>query len=250
MTQMAYRTGNPALGNSMFEGIARPQVETDRMTLQGTVNKSFLLLAVLVLAAAWPWSRYFAGDVGMIRPLMMVGLLGGFGVALVIIFKKHLAPVLSIPYAILEGVAIGGISAVFEAQYPGIVIQAAGLTFAILAALLFAYTSRLIRATENFKLGVVAATGGIALFYVASIVLGFFGVTMPFLHDSGPVGILVSLAIVVIASLNLVLDFDFIETGVQRGAPRYFEWYGAFGLLVTLIWLYLEVLRLLGKSRR
>jgi uncharacterized YccA/Bax inhibitor family protein len=153
-------------------------------------------------------------------------------------------------YAALEGLALGGISALFEARYPGISVQAVMLTFGVFAALLFAYTSRLIRPSENFKLGVVAATGGIALVYLVSIGLSFFGITIPFLHDSGPIGILVSVVIVVIAALNLVLDFDFIETGVARGAPRYMEWYAAFGLLVTLVWLYLEMLRLLSKLRR
>ena len=147
---------------------------------------------------------------------------------------------------------MGGISAIFEQQFPGIVIQAVGLTFGTLFALLFAYKSGLIKATENFKLGVVAATGAVALIYIVTMVLGFFGTTIPLIHESGTVGILFSLAVVVIAALNLVLDFDFIETGAERGAPKYMEWYGAFGLLVTLIWLYLEMLRLLAKlnSRR
>ncbi|HEX9723391.1 MAG TPA: Bax inhibitor-1/YccA family protein, partial [Vicinamibacteria bacterium] len=155
-------------------------------------------------------------------------------------------------YALLEGLFLGAISSMFEQMYPGIVIQAVGLTFGTLFALLFAYKSGLIKATENFKLGVVAATGAVALIYMASIVLSFFGTSIPYIHESGTIGILFSLAVVVIAALNLVLDFDFIETGAERGAPKYMEWYGAFGLLVTLIWLYLEMLRLLSKlnSRR
>ena len=148
---------------------------------------------------------------------------------------------------ITREIACGGISVVFEASYPGIVSQAIFLTFGTLGALLMAYRSGLIRATENFKLGVVAATGGIALVYLASMVLGFFGMSVPLIHSSGMFGILFSVFVVVIAALNLVLDFDFIEQGVERGAPKYMEWYGAFGLMVTLVWLYLEILRLLVK---
>jgi len=152
-------------------------------------------------------------------------------------------------YALLEGLCLGALSGFFETQFPGIVLQAVGLTFGTLLALLVAYKSGVIKATENFKLGVVAATGGIALVYIATLVLGFFGVAIPFIHGSGPLGILFSLFVVVIAALNLVLDFDFIESGAAQGAPRFMEWYAAFGLMVTLIWLYLEILRLLAKLR-
>jgi uncharacterized YccA/Bax inhibitor family protein len=150
---------------------------------------------------------------------------------------------------VAEGLFLGGISSIFEAQFPGIVIQAVGLTLGTLVGLLFAYKSGLIKVTENFKLGVAAATGGIFLIYMASFVLGFFGVGIPFIHESGLIGIGFSLVVVVIAALNLVLDFDFIERGAEAGAPKYMEWYGAFGLMVTLIWLYLEMLRLLAKLR-
>ncbi len=180
---------------------------------------------------------------------MVVGAIGGFVVALVTIFKQTWAPVTAPLYALLEGLVIGGVSTIFEAQFPGIVIQAAGLTLGTCLALLLAYKSRLIRATENFKMGVVAATGGIALFYLITLVLGFFGIRIPLLYSNGWMGIGFSLFVVVIAALNLVLDFDFIEQGAARGAPKYMEWYGAFGLMVTLIWLYLEMLRLLAKLR-
>ena len=150
-------------------------------------------------------------------------------------------------YAALEGLALGGISLAFEARYPGIVMNAVGLTFGTLAALLLAYRSGLVRATENFKLGIFAATGGIALLYLVSMVMGFFGKSIPFIHGSGLIGIGFSVFVVIIASLNLVLDFDFIETASRRGAPKYMEWYGAYGLMVTLVWLYLEILRLLSK---
>ena len=152
-------------------------------------------------------------------------------------------------FALLEGLVIGGVSALFEAQFPGIVIQAVGLTFGTCLALLLAYKSRLIRATENFKMGVVAATGGIALFYIITMVVGFFGIRMPLMYGNSWASIGFSIFIVIIAALNLVLDFDFIEQGAAQGAPKYMEWYGAFGLMVTLIWLYLEMLRLLAKLR-
>jgi uncharacterized YccA/Bax inhibitor family protein len=222
------------------------------MTLQGTINRSFLLLAVLLLAALWSWARFFSsgGNPSAIALPMMAGLIGGLVLALVIAFKQTLAPYLAIPYAAAEGLALGGISAVFERRYPGIAIQAVGLTFAVMAALLFAYTSRLIKVTEHFRLIVVGATGAIALLYLVTFVLGFFHINVPFLNDSSPIGLLVSLAIIVVAALNLVLDFDFIQTGIEGGAPRYMEWYCAFALLVTLVWLYLEILRFLGRVRQ
>ena len=152
-------------------------------------------------------------------------------------------------YAILEGLFLGGISAVFESRFPGIVIQAVALTFGVLFCLLAAYTTRLIKVTQNFRLGVVAATGGIVIIYAISFIGGLFGLNVPYIHESGIIGIGFSLFVVVIAALNLVLDFDFIESGVEQGAPKYMEWYAAFGLLVTLVWLYLEILRLLAKLR-
>ena len=179
----------------------------------------------------------------------MIGAIGGFAVALVTVFKKTWSAITAPVYALLEGLFLGGISAVFEARFPGIVIQAVGLTFGTLLCLLFAYKSGLIKATENFKLGIVAATGGIGMIYLVSIFFGFFGIQIPFIHESGIIGIGFSLFVVVIAALNLVLDFDFIESGSEMGAPRYMEWYAAFGLMVTLIWLYIEILRLLSKLR-
>jgi uncharacterized YccA/Bax inhibitor family protein len=168
---------------------------------------------------------------------------------MVTIFKKEWSPVLAPAYALVEGLFLGALSAFFEARFPGIVIQAVMLTFGTLFALLFAYRSGLIKATENFKLGVAAATGGIFLIYVASFLLGLFGIKVPYIHESGIIGIGFSLFVVVIAALNLVLDFDFIESGVEAGAPKYMEWFGAFGLMVTLVWLYVEFLRLLAKLR-
>lgn len=249
------RTANPALNDSVFtQSRQLVGVGDERMTIGGTVNRCFILLALLVASAAWCWDLATpaplaeAPSVG--APLLiMIGAIGGFIVALITIFKKTWAPVTAPIYALLEGLVLGGISAAMEARYPGIVIQAVLGTFGTLGALLFAYRSGLIKATENFKLGVVAATGGIFFVYLISFVLGFFGVQVPMIHDSGPIGILFSVAVVIIAALNLVLDFDFIENGERSGAPKFMEWYAAFGLMVTLIWLYLEILRLLSKVR-
>jgi len=182
-------------------------------------------------------------------PWVFGGSIGGLIVALITVFKKQWASISAPVYALLEGLALGGISSIFEAQFPGIVMQAVGLTFGTLFCLLLAYKSGMIKATENFKMGVVAATGGIFLVYMVSWVLGMFSVRIPFIHESGLMGIGFSLFVVVIASLNLVLDFDFIESGAAQGAPKYMEWYAAFGLMVTLVWLYLEILRLLAKLK-
>ena len=244
------RTANPALNKKTFVGLS-PVTDTDRvMTIQGTVNKTGLMLLILMFSASWTWDMFFeTGTPTAVLPWVIGGAIGGLIVALVTVFKKQWAGVTSPVYALLEGIFLGGISAIFEAQYPGIVIQAVALTFGTLFSLLLAYKSRLIKVTENFKLGVAAATGSLFLIYLANMLLGFFGINMPFIHESGIIGIGFSLVVVVIAALNLVLDFDFIENGAASGAPKYMEWYAAFGLMVTLIWLYLEMLRLLSKLR-
>jgi uncharacterized YccA/Bax inhibitor family protein len=244
------KSGNPGLNDRTFAGLPRPALATERMTLQGTINKSFLLLVVLLAAALWPWSQYLAtGDAATVTVPVMVGAIGGLILALVISFKMTLAPYLALPYAALEGLAIGGISALVERKYPGIAIQAVGLTFGVLASLLVAYSMRLIRATARMRAIVIGATGAIFLLYLVTMVLGLFHVATPFMNDSSPLSIGISLVIVGVAALNLVLDFDMIESGVAQGAPRYMEWYAGFGLLVTLVWLYMEMLRLLGKLR-
>jgi len=245
------RSGNPVLGaNTFLDAGTGRLVNSDAgtMTVNGTVNRSALLLLLLVCGAAFTWSK-FTGPESMpaVLPWLAMGGIGGFIVALITVFKKTWAPVTAPAYAVLQGLFLGGISASMEARFPGIVLQAVGLTFGTLAALLVAYRSGLIRATENFKLGVVAATGGICLLYLANIVMGFFGHSIGFIHESGWMGIAFSAVVVVVAALNLVLDFDFIEEGAAQGAPKYMEWYAAFGLMVTLIWLYLEMLRLLSK---
>ena len=242
------RTGNPTLSEKSF------RVEyagTDAMTISGTVNKTAILLLLLTITFMWSWKRVMAfGDMAAIFPWLIGSLILSIVFLLVTIFKKTASPISAPGYALAEGVLLGAISAVFELQYPGIVFQVVVLTFGTLFALLAAYKSGIIKATENFKLGVVAATEGIALVYLASIVMSFFGGGFGFIHDSGPIGIGFSVFVVIIAALNLVLDFDFIEAGAERGAPKYMEWYGAFGLLVTLIWLYIEILRLLSKLQR
>jgi uncharacterized YccA/Bax inhibitor family protein len=245
------RSGNPGLNDKTFAGLPRPALASERMTLQGTINKSFLLLIVLLAGALWPWSQYMAsGNPGVVLVPVMVGAIGGLVLALAISFRPTLAPFLALPYAALEGLVLGGMSAVLERRYPGIAIQAVGLTFGVMAALLLAYSTRLIQVTQRFRAIVIGATGAIMLLYLVSIVLGLFHVGTPFMTDSSPLSIGLSLVIVGVAALNLVLDFNLIESGVSQGAPRFMEWYAAFGLLVTLVWLYMEILRLLAKVRQ
>jgi uncharacterized YccA/Bax inhibitor family protein len=246
------KTTNPVLSTRVLEQFGRGgQAYTgEAMTVEGTINKSALLLLLVVVPATWVWSQVMHGGLEAAMPWMWGGLLGGFVTALVTIFKKEWAPLTAPLYAALEGLAIGGLSAVFEMQYRGIVLPAVALTFGTLACMLAVYRSGLIRVTDRFRLGVVAATGGIALVYLATLVLSLFHVSVPFIYAGGTFGIIVSLVIVTVAALNLVLDFDFIDQAVGVGAPKYVEWYAAFGLMVTLIWLYLEMLRLLGKMRR
>jgi len=243
------RSGNPVLSNSTFtdvtqRGYSRP------MTLGGVINRSILLLLLVAGTAAGVWT-YSNSHPSAIYPMVMVGTLGGFVVAMVTTFKRDWAPFTAPVYAVLEGVFIGGISLVMERQFPGLVLQAVLLTFGVMLALLAAYQSRIIRPSQTFKAVIVGATFGIVIVYLISMVLQlFFHTGIPPIHDSGPVGIIFSLVVVGIAALNLVLDFDFIENGVASGAPKWMEWYAAFALTVTLVWLYIEVLRLLAKMRR
>jgi uncharacterized YccA/Bax inhibitor family protein len=239
------RTSNPSLNSKTFE---RAAPGAGVMTIEGTVNRVGILLVLMLIPAAYMWNKVLgAWDPGAAMGTAMMGAIGAFIFAIITIFKKTWAPVTAPIYAVLEGLFLGAISGVFHQQYPGIAMQAIALTMGTLFTLLLAYRSGIIRATENFKLGVVAATGGIAMLYLVNIVMGFFGAGIPFIHESGTFGILFSLFVVVIAALNLVLDFDFIENGAAAGAPKYMEWYAAFGLMVTLVWLYLEILRLLAK---
>jgi len=241
------RTSNPTISDEVFS--KQPALSGEPvMTLQGTVNKTFILTTLLAVAAGFGWKVAESGS-PLTMPVMVGGGILAFILVVISCFKPAWSPALAPSYAILKGAAVGIISFRYAALYNGIVMQAALLTLGILFALLFAYQSRLIRPSENFKLGIVAATGGICLFYLVSLVLGFFGVAVPMLHGNGIWAIAFSAFVVVIAALNLVLDFDFIENGVEMGAAKYMEWQAALGLLVTLVWLYIEILRLLAKLR-
>jgi uncharacterized YccA/Bax inhibitor family protein len=242
------RSNNPVLKERAFTGQA---IAGEAMTIQGTVNKTGLLLLFVVVAAAWTWGLGHSETPEAALPWMIGGALGGFVVALITIFKKTWSPITAPIYAALEGLVLGGISALLDKSYPGIAIQAVSLTFAVMFVMLLAYKFQIIRATRGFKLGVIAATGGIMLVYLANMVMRLFSHTsMSFLNSATPLGIGISLFIVIIAALNLIIDFDMIESAAAMGAPKYMEWYGAFGLMVTLIWLYMEILRLLSKVRR
>ena len=256
------RTANPALNDNTFGRAMEADYSGKSMTLEGTVNKTGILLMLIIVGAAFTWKMYMAQS-PTVMIWMIGGGIGGFIVALITAFNPKGAMYTAPIYALLEGLFLGGFSAFAQTMVneqfaqtggtpPPIVIQAVCLTFGILLSLLFIYRLGIIKATENFKLGVAAATGGIFMIYMLSIVMGLFGINIPFIHEGGMLGIGFSLFVIVIASLNLVLDFDFIENGAESGAPKYMEWYGAFGLVVTLVWLYIEILRLLMKlnSRR
>jgi uncharacterized YccA/Bax inhibitor family protein len=243
-----FKSSNPAINEKVFDtAIVMPGEEL--MSVQGTFRKFGLMLIMLFGAASFTWSLFYKGV--NVMPIAMGSAIAGFIVALVIIFKRSWAPYLALGYALLQGLFLGAISAVFEAafadKYPGIVMQAVLLTFGVALTLFALYNFRIIKATNTFKKVVIAATMGVALFYLVAIVMNLFGVQMPYLHSNGTIGIGISLVVVVIAALNLILDFDMIEQGAAHGAPKYFEWYGAFGLMVTIVWLYLEILRLLSK---
>jgi uncharacterized YccA/Bax inhibitor family protein len=243
-----FKTSNPALNEKTFEG--RVAVAGEAMTLQGTVNKTGVLLLCVVITSAWTWGIAHSQAPEAALPWMMGGVVGGLVFALATIFKKEWSPITAPVYALCEGLVLGGISALLERSYPGIAIQAMGLTFGVTAVMLMLYRTGVLRATPKFTVGVVAATGGIFVVYMVDLVLGMFGRHVPLLNSSGPLGIGVSAVIVIIAALNLILDFDFVETGVHARAPKYMEWYGAFGIMVTLVWMYMEILRLLGKMRQ
>ena len=246
----AMSTANPALRSGTFDswGISRQ----DSMTIDGTVTKTAICLVLLLVGAMPPWSAVLSGDPRSMGAWLGFGLVAGIValvLGIVLAFKRQWSPVIVPVYALLEGLAIGGLSGFFEVQYPGIAIEAAGLTFGTLACLLLLYQTRLIQVTDQFRMIVFAATGGIMLMYLVTFILGLVGAPMGFMHGNGLISIIISLVIVGVAALNLVLDFDTIERGAAEGAPKYMEWYGAFALLVTLVWLYIEMLRLLSKLR-
>jgi uncharacterized YccA/Bax inhibitor family protein len=266
MATATLETGNPAFRADSFRQARGEGLSTGAMTIQGAAVKTLILVGILLAAAAFTWSQClhavtgeFSGQTvtrfepnSSVYAFLMIGLIGGFIVSLITIFSPRSSPVTAPLYAGLEGLALGGISAMFEYRYPGIVLNAVGLTVGTLVVMLFAYASGVLRATPKFTIGVIAATGAVCLVYFVDLILGFFGIHVPFVNDNGPIGIAISGVIVVIAALNLILDFGQVERGAAYGAPKYMEWYCGFGLLVTLVWLYLEILRLLAKlqSRR
>ena len=249
------KTSNPAFSGRTFEnlpggGYGGMIDATARMSLSGTVNKTGVLLVCAVATAAWVWHIFLQSrDLTDVAPYLTVGAIGGFIVAMVTVFKKDWAAATAPLYAALEGMVLGGLSALFDFRYPGVALEAVGLTFGTLFVLLGLYSTGMIKVTQKFRLGVVAATGGIMVFYLLEMVLSFFHIQFLALNSGTGLGIIFSFLVCGIAALNLVLDFDFIEQGVNFGAPKYMEWYAAFGIMVTLVWLYLEILRLLTKMR-
>ena len=247
-----FKSGNPTLTEKIFDRNSNIDASLQgTMTVRGTMNKFGFLLLMVMGAAAYSWNLYANHNQSLMTGLMITGVVGGMICAFAIIFKPNWAQYISPLYAILEGFFLGGISAImndaFQKTYPGLVMQAVGLTFGVAIAMFLLYNFRIIRATEKFKSILISATMGIAVFYMISMVLRLFHVNMPFLYDSSPLGIGISLFIVAIAALNLIMDFDMIEKGAEQGAPQYMEWYGAFGLMVTIVWLYIEILRLLSR---
>lgn len=251
------RTANPALNERMFYEEARSFDRSDVMSINGTVAKTGFLTAMLIAAAGVAWMAIFPMGVGQGLPVrgeyamgfLFGGLIGGLIAGIVMMFSPKTAPIAAPAYAIFEGMFLGALSGLISGRFQGIVLQASMLTVGVLAVMLLAYGSGLVRATEKFRMGVIAATGAVFLVYLATWILGMFGVGVPYIHSAGPIGIGFSVVVIVIAALNLVLDFDMIETGARSGAPKYMEWYAGYGLLVTLVWLYIEIIRLLIKLR-
>ncbi|QDU80339.1 Bax inhibitor 1 like protein [Polystyrenella longa] len=251
------RSSNPVFTSDQFsDTFSRGIASTDTMTVKGTAIKTSFLVLIVVAAGAVPWTLIdpmegLNANMGIAMPWMIGGIVASLVMGLVIFFSPRQAPWAAPVYAIAEGFFVGAVSAWVQAQYlavaPGIVFQAVCLTFGTLFAMMTAYNMGLIRATEKFKTGMYAAVGAVALVYLTTFVLHLFGSTVPYIHRSGPIGIGFSVIVVIIAALCLVLDFDFIEKGAEHGAPKYMEWYGAYGLLVTLVWLYIEILKLLMK---
>jgi uncharacterized YccA/Bax inhibitor family protein len=249
---MLTRTSNPAFKSNVYERTFTDAADNSVMTVKGTANKSFLMLLLVILGATYTWGIFFQNpNPEVIPPSLMtyilIGGIGGFITSLAIIFRPVWSPWAAPIYAVLEGLFLGAISAFFEFRMPGIVIQAAGLTFLTLFAMLFLYRTGIIKVTEKFRMGVFAATGGIALMYLVSFILGLFGVNFPLMHSGGTLGIVIGVVICGVAALNLVLDFDLIQKGSENKLPKFMEWYSAFALMVTLVWLYLEILRLLSR---
>jgi uncharacterized YccA/Bax inhibitor family protein len=252
ITMAIFKSGNPTLTEKMFDkSLGLDANMNGTMSVKGTINKFGFMMLMLIAGAAYNWHLYEELKQDTANTLMLVGIFGGLIAAFAIIFKPNWAPVLAPIYALLEGLFIGGISAVMNAafaeKYPGLVMQAVGLTFGVALAMFLLYNFRIIKATERVKSVIISATVGIGIFYLLTMLLGFFGVNVSFMHDSSMLSIGISLFVVCIAALNLILDFDMIEQGAERGAPKFMEWFGAFGLMVTIVWLYIEMLKLLSK---
>lgn len=246
-----FRSSNPALSEKVFAK-HRATTQSDVMTFTGTKYKTFIMLALVVLGASYTW-RLASVGAASVNVWMIAGGIGGLITGIITAFSPRSAHITAPIYSVLQGLLLGGLSAFMAAQFEiAIITQAVGLTFATFFLMLLLYQSGTIKVTAKFRMGVFAATGAIALMYFISFVMSFFGVSMPYIHQGGTIGIIISLVVIVVAALNLALDFDMIERGVKQGAPKYMEWYGAFALMVTLIWLYIEFLRLLAKvnSRR
>ncbi len=239
---------NPALRQKFFDQPQPLAVGVERMSIEGVARKALILLVVVFATATYPWGKVLEGE--DVTGLFWIGVIGGLVLALATIFRPAWAGFTAPLYAAAEGLALGAVSGWFEAAYPGIAIQAVLGTLGVFVVMLGLYMSRTLRATPKFRRGVIGATLAVLLIYLMSFLLGAFGVQMPFLHDTGPIGIVITLVIIAVAALNLILDFDFIERGAGAGAPKQLEWYGAFGLLVTLVWLYLQILRLLALLNR
>jgi uncharacterized YccA/Bax inhibitor family protein len=247
-----FSSSNPALSEQIFMR-SKTAESAETMTVKGTAQKTMLMLLLVILGAAYTWNTFFqsGGNPSSVVIWMAVGGIGGLITALVLIFKPQTAPYAAPIYALLQGLMLGGLSAFMAAQYTGtIVMQAVGLTFSTFFLMLLAYQTGAIKATAKFRTGVIAATGAIALMYFISFIASLFGGSMAFMTDSSLLSIGISVVIVAVAALNLILDFDFIEKGQAMGAPKHMEWYGAFGLMITLIWLYIEFLKLLSKISR
>lgn len=244
-------TSNPVLQTNTFKKAPGTLAFGETMTVQGTIGKTALLLMLVVVSSAWTWSLFIksGSNPAAMNPWLIGGAIGGLVLALITTFKQTWAPITAPLYAAAQGLFIGGLSAIMELSFPGIVMQAATLTFGTLAAMLFLYQAKIIKVTETFKMIVATATGGIFIAYLITFGLSFFNIQVPLIFGNGIVGIGFSLFVIGIAALNFVLDFDFIEKGSRQGAPKYMEWYGAFALMVTMIWLYVEFLRLLSKMR-
>tara|TARA_S200000501_G_scaffold374462_1_gene424072 strand:+ start:12970 stop:13716 length:747 start_codon:yes stop_codon:yes gene_type:complete len=238
---LSYRSGNPVLTSKAFN---IPTDSSDVMTINGTVTKTFLSLCLVIISGYYSWIYISVTNI-----LILPSIIGAFVLGIVTIYKKHLSPITVPIYAVIQGIFLGALSYTFNTLYDGIVITAISYTLSILFVMLTLYRTGIIKPTENFKLGLAAGTGGIALIYLANFVMSFFGTGIPIMdtNNASIYSIGFSLFVIIMAALNLVVDFDFIEEGSEKGAPKYMEWFGAFGLMVTLIWLYIEILRLLAK---